>query len=356
MDLFIQLGTLAAIITFSAFMIVVTRIIAQLLPLRGPSDTDKIAREFGLVRLHESTVMRRERSIAMLRWEDKQKYLPAKHRLANAIVDLLSGNSNSKREAPDKPKRLRPIAVITFKGDLFASESEKLARLVDEIVINKEQRFNGVAVIVDSPGGSVPEYGQCRRELERIKEAGLPLEVLSDHYLASGGYLMGSVADKIITSPKCVVGSIGVIKSLLNKNKLLTSIGIQPEQVTAGEYKRTMTENMEITDEHRKHEQTKINITHEIFINDVRKNRPQIDVKKVCNGDHWLAEDSVSQGLGLVDRIASVREYLLELSQEFDLVYLDEKPKSGGSAVIRFVHQIGSLIKSQLFGLGTQLS
>ncbi|MCV5391382.1 S49 family peptidase, partial [Escherichia coli] len=78
-------------------------------------------------------------------------------------------------------------------------------------------------------------------QLDRIKAAGLPLTISVDKVAASGGYMMACVADKIVSAPFAIVGSIGVIAQIPNFNKLLKKHDIEYEQLTAGEYKRTLT-------------------------------------------------------------------------------------------------------------------
>ncbi len=73
-------------------------------------------------------------------------------------------------------------------------------------------------------------------QLDRIKAAGLPLTISVDKVAASGGYMMACIADKIVSAPFAIVGSIGVIAQLPNFNKLLKKHDIEFEQLTAGEY------------------------------------------------------------------------------------------------------------------------
>ncbi|MCV5990759.1 S49 family peptidase, partial [Escherichia coli] len=83
-----------------------------------------------------------------------------------------------------------------------------------------------------------------------------------DKVAASGGYMMACVADKIVSAPFAIVGSIGVIAQIPNFNKLLKKHDIEYEQLTAGEYKRTLTMFGENTDKARDKFKQELEETH----------------------------------------------------------------------------------------------
>lgn len=63
-----------------------------------------------------------------------------------------------------------------------------------------------------------------------LQAAGLHLTVCVDEVAASGGYMMASVADKIIASPFATLGSIGVISVMPNFYERLRREGIEVAQ------------------------------------------------------------------------------------------------------------------------------
>ena len=74
--------------------------------------------------------------------------------------------------------------------------------------------------------------GLLLSQLDRLKNAKIPLTIAVDKVAASGGYMMACVADKIVFAPFAIVGSIGVIAQIPNFNKLLKKNDIEFEQVT----------------------------------------------------------------------------------------------------------------------------
>ncbi|STI18147.1 protease [Escherichia coli] len=83
--------------------------------------------------------------------------------------------------------------------------------------------------------------GLAASQLQRLRDKNIPLTVTVDKVAASGGYMMACVADKIVSAPFAIVGSIGVVAQMPNFNRFLKSKDIDIELHTAGQYKRTLT-------------------------------------------------------------------------------------------------------------------
>ena len=115
-------------------------------------------------------------------------------------------------------------------------------------------------------------------------------------------------ADRIVAAPFAVVGSIGVVAPVPNLHRLLKNNEIDYEEMTAGEFKRTVSVLGEITPAGREHFRGKLDATHEAFKAHVAECRPAVDIANVANGDHWLAREALS--LGLVDEIATGDDFL----------------------------------------------
>lgn len=232
----------------------------------------------------------------------------------------------------------KPVAVLRFDGDILASDRRQFARLVDEVLVNKD-RLTGTIVVVSSPGGGVAQYGQLYAEMERIRKAGIDLTVCVDTFAASGGYLMSLPANRIVAAPFAMVGSIGVVSELINANRFLRNLGLEPLVMTAGKHKRTVTITGEITDEAKAHYQQQLEAIHRQFIKAVTTYR-NVDPDKVCTGDYWTAQESVELGLNLVDHLATSQEFLLEVNENYDLVVLMEKKSPFERGVFRFLTRL----------------
>lgn len=201
----------------------------------------------------------------------------------------------------------RNLFVLDYNGDVKASGNEALRREIDA-VLDCATAEDEVVLRLTSPGGMVNTYGLASSELVRVRERGIHLTICVDEVAASGGYLMACVGEKIIAAPFAYIGSIGVVMSLPNFNKVLKKHDVDYEQITAGKYKRTVTVLGENTKEGIEKTKNELEAVHMRFKAVVKRYRPQLDIEKIATGEHWLAEDA--RELGLVDEIMTSDDYI----------------------------------------------
>ena len=215
--------------------------------------------------------------------------------------------------------------MLNFKGDIQATEVEKLKQEINAILL-ADTECSEVVVKVESGGGSAYAYGLCAAELKRLVDNGINLTVCIDKVAASGGYLMSCVASKIIAAPWAIVGSIGVIAQLPNFHRLLKKNLIDFEMHTAGEFKRTLTTLGENTDAGRAKFKEDLEDLHLIFKDFVKEQRPQVNTDVVATGEVWQGEKAVE--VGLVDALETSDNYLVGLSKKarlFEISFIEKK-------------------------------
>ncbi|MDT3274378.1 protease SohB [Shewanella sp. SP2S2-4] len=205
------------------------------------------------------------------------------------------------------------VFVIDFKGSIDAAEVASLREEISAILAIAE-KGDEVVVNVESGGGMVHGYGLASSQLDRLRQADIPLTVCVDKVAASGGYMMACVANKIYAAPFAIVGSIGVVAQLPNFNRLLKKHEIDYEQHTAGNFKRTLTVFGENSDEGRQKFQEELEETHILFKAFVGKYRPELDLVKVATGEHWYGQQAIE--LGLVDAISTSDDVIMSLAAE----------------------------------------
>jgi serine protease SohB len=107
----------------------------------------------------------------------------------------------------------------------MASQVAELREEVTAIVRNAKPGDEAM-VILQTGGGTVTGYGLAAAQLLRFKDAGMKLTIAVEQVAASGGYMMCCVADKIVSSPFAVLGSIGVISDIPNVYERLKKEGV----------------------------------------------------------------------------------------------------------------------------------
>ncbi|WP_070963694.1 protease SohB [Vibrio sonorensis] len=210
-------------------------------------------------------------------------------------------------------KREPHLFVLDFKGSIDAKEVSALREEVTAILAVAREG-DEVLLRLETGGGMVHGYGLASSQLDRLKAAGLPLTISVDKVAASGGYMMACIADKIVSAPFAIVGSIGVIAQLPNFNKLLKKNDIEFEQLTAGEYKRTLTMFGENTDKAREKFKQELEETHDLFKDFIREHRPELDLDKVATGEHWFGTQA--KALGLVDEISTSDDLVVKACKD----------------------------------------
>jgi len=254
----------------------------------------------------------------------------------------------SKEEKKSRERNAQPaknIFVLSFHGDIKASAVSSLGEEINA-VLNIITPHDEVVLRLESAGGVVHGYGLAAAQLMRIRARNIPLIISIDKIAASGGYLMACVANKILSAPFAIIGSIGVIVQLPNFHRLLKDKHIDYEMHTAGEFKRTITVFGENTNEGREKLQDEIEDIHGLFKNLISEYRPDIDINKVATGEHWLGQQAIE--LKLVDEIKTSDDYLFEQCKKaniYEVCYEIKKPllaKLSGSV---------SLMREKLLGL-----
>ncbi len=251
----------------------------------------------------------------------------------------------AKRKA--KGETPKPIAVIHFNGDLRAKGHRDLAKLVDEVEVNRE-KLHSVVIVVSSPGGFVSTYGHAFSQLERIRRLEIDLTVCVDVVAASGGYLMSLPANRIIAAPFAIVGSVGVVAFVPNVRRLLQDWHVEPRTFTAGKYKRTVTLTDSATPEEVARFQGQLESMHRLFVDLLKKYRPSSKIEEIETGEHWTATESMQLNLGLVDQIATSQEYLLQLNADYPLVNLSSKKGFFEEGLIRLSTSVADEVENRL--------
>lgn len=211
------------------------------------------------------------------------------------------------------------VFVLDFDGDMRASATDSLRHEITAL-LGVATTSDEVLVRLQSGGGLVSSYGLAASQLVRIRQAGIPLTICIDKIAASGGYMMACIANKIISSPFAIVGSIGVVAQIPNLHRLLNKYEIDFEVLTSGEHKRTLTVFGKNTEKGREKFQQDLDVTHELFKSFVATYRSQLDIDKVATGEVWLGMKALENQL--VDELKTSDEYLTARAKDADLYHL----------------------------------
>jgi len=243
--------------------------------------------------------------------------LKAKHKEDKKLQKEKNKKDKAEAKSTANVETESQLYVIDFKGSIDAKEVSSLREEITAIISVATEK-DEVFVRLESGGGMVHGYGLAASQLQRLKDNNIPLTISVDKVAASGGYMMACVANKVIAAPFSIIGSIGVIAQIPNFNKVLKKHDVEFEQLTAGQYKRTLTMFGENDDLGREKFKQELEETHQLFKHFVSEHRPQLDIDKVATGEHWYGTQAFD--LQLIDKVQTSDDYLLEQFKDKHIV------------------------------------
>ncbi|HIA72357.1 MAG TPA: signal peptide peptidase SppA [Phycisphaerales bacterium] len=211
------------------------------------------------------------------------------------------------------------VAVLHVSGLIDDSNASYAEQAIDNIL--KDKNIRAVVLRVDSPGGGVTASDEIWHNIQRLKEAKLPLIASYGSVAASGGYYISCNADYILAQETTITGSIGVIASIMTFQNLLEKIGVKPVTLIA----KNSPEKSVANDVYRnwtvkdKQKVTGIlNAMYAVFYNRVAEGRStaipdEKKLKAVANGSAYTAQQSLNNGL--IDGIGYLND-AIDLAQQ----------------------------------------
>jgi protease-4 len=142
------------------------------------------------------------------------------------------------------------VVALFNPGDEKVEKASILALDLDGVIMDgkdflenlrkyrKEARIKGVLIRINSPGGVVGPSQEMYEEIKRTREEfKKPVFAYCSAVAASGAYYAAVGADKIYTTPGCMIGSIGALMEFVNLEKLYDWAKVQRYAITTGKFK-----------------------------------------------------------------------------------------------------------------------
>jgi len=220
------------------------------------------------------------------------------------------------------------VVVMEIKPDQMFSNLRVLQDAISFIIrahrnpVIKSMLGGSLEVLLklESPGGSVQDYGLAAKQLERFHAENIKLSIVVDRVAASGGYMLACQATPghLWASPFAILGSIGVIGQSVNINDVLEKYGIKPLVFKSSEAKMPIGLIGDVTDEGKSILQDQIDSIHRVFKEYVLARRPGVDIETVASGAVWLGSEALKHGL--IDGILTSEEYITQRTKAGDCV------------------------------------
>jgi signal peptide peptidase SppA len=140
------------------------------------------------------------------------------------------------RDPPPVVPVLRFDGVIASRQLRGAVSLATHAQALDKAFAMK--RLAGVAIVVNSPGGSPVQSSLLYRRIRQLAdEKRVPVFAFAEDVAASGGYWLALAGDEVYADETSLIGSIGVVSSGFGFTRLIDRLGVERRLHTAGENK-----------------------------------------------------------------------------------------------------------------------
>ena len=218
------------------------------------------------------------------------------------------------------------VAVIDISGPLVNSESvfndlfglTSYTRIRNNLVAAATDPDVGEIVLNIDSGGGTPNGLPDVSDLIRRIGAAIPVTAFTGGTMASAAYWLGSAAEKLYAGPTAMVGSIGVIATMMDRTQQLANEGIRPVVLRAGDRKALANPYEPITDEVKAEVQGQIDHLHGVFKSAVQQHRGMTaaQVDKLADGTEFIGDQAVQAGL--VDGITTLDALVGGLQARYD--------------------------------------
>jgi protease-4 len=218
------------------------------------------------------------------------------------LASFLSGSKG--RTAPLAVVGSGNVALVKIEGLLVSSEN-----IVEELNDYAEDgSIKAIVLRIDSPGGGVVVAQEIYNAVKNARKEGKKVVASLGSVAASGGYYIAAGAEKIVSNPGTLTGSIGVIMEFASVEKLLEKIGVKGMVVKAGQYKDVGSPFRDMTEQEKKLLQGVIDDVHAQFIDAVAKGRniPVDEVKAIADGRIFTGRQALE--FKLVDRMGDLAD------------------------------------------------
>lgn len=205
------------------------------------------------------------------------------------------------------------IAIVELIGPIY--ESRPIIKQFKRFA--KDDDIDAILFRISSPGGGVSASQEIYEEVRRIRDSGKIIVASMGPMAASGGYYVALAANKIMSSPATVTGSIGVIVGLPNYEGLMKKLGLGFENITSGPRKDSGSPYRKLGADDKKMFQDVVDDLYDQFVNTVSIERGLSEERVRELADGRIYSGSQAKELGLVDTLGTYDDaidYAVELA------------------------------------------
>jgi protease-4 len=191
----------------------------------------------------------------------------------------------------------RTARGVVPTGPVGASADE----VVEQIERADESAADALLVRLNTPGGEVVPSDDIRLAVDEFEG---PTVAYATDVCASGGYWIAAGCDHVVAREGSVVGSIGVIGSLVTAVDLAERLGLSYERFAAGQYKDAGNPLKDLDEDDRAYLQGIVDDYYDAFVDRVTEGR-DLDAEAVRETEARVFLGPEAEERGLVDAVGT---------------------------------------------------
>lgn len=221
----------------------------------------------------------------------------------------------------ERATRRDGVAMLYVQGSLFkranlmteysgATSYDVLRR--DLQVALDDPSINGIALVIDSPGGEVNGVGEFAKAVYEARGV-KPVTAFVSGMAASGGYWIAAAASEIVVSDEALLGSIGVVSSFMDTSARDERLGIKRVEIVSS---MAPGKRPDITSDDGKAQILKVlDDLHQVFASAIATYRGvKVDTVNTKFGRGGLEVGANAVAAGMADRIGTLEGVISSLS------------------------------------------
>lgn len=228
--------------------------------------------------------------------------------LAGEAVPSLGAETITYSEEPIQTTKPKTAVIRVFdslvakngSGDSGVTSYESINR---QIVSAVDDGATKMVFYIDSPGGEVAGLFGLAKTINGLKDQGIETVAISDGMITSAAYVIAAACDKVLATSSTIVGSIGVIMTLINTTAADKRQGYKYEIIRSKDEKALLNPHEQFSSKGLEDAVKMLGTLDTIMNETVNGFRPQLSVEDIItlNGNTVLGEEALQ--LGLIDGI-----------------------------------------------------
>lgn len=232
---------------------------------------------------------------------------------------------------PAEPTQRDGVAIVEVRGPLmhhrawFFDSYEAIVERVESALAAKPR---AVVLSIDSPGGLVSGCFETAQQLRAMcAAADVPLYAYVDGTATSAAYALATAASYIAAPPSAQIGSIGVLRPLVDASRQAEMFGLKFTLVASGKRKTDGAPEVPTSDEAIAEAQRQVNELAEMFFALVAEHRG-VSADEVRALEAGIVHGAEAKRRGLIDEVTTLDALLASITSAANEDDMDEEEKA----------------------------